>query len=137
MLKVLFLDDDQNRHDAFRPHCAHVELHAVYTAKEAIQKLGEHNFDVAFLDHDLGGDSFVPSERGDTGYQVAQYMSRQQPPVVRLCVVHSLNPAGSANIHGLLKQAGYSVVQCPFTMLLGVVGDFLLLPSTDADTLPC
>ena len=112
--RILFLDDSPGRHKDIRPHTLH---DAAFTAGEATTMLAANAYDIVFLDHDLGGREMV-SSHGDeeTGYTVAKWIAANRP-AIPLVVVHSLNPAGSDNIAGLLKGHGYRVLQCGFLRL--------------------
>lgn len=93
-MRILFLDDDDNRHRAFnRWLTPGHEVVYVHTAAEAIQAFSSQNFDIAFLDHDLGGEIMVTRVE-NTGYEVTLWLEAHDmlcPPTV---VLHSMNPAG-------------------------------------------
>lgn len=112
--RILFLDDDLERHRAVQSTLLH---DAAYTAKQAIAWLRAKSYDVVFLDHDLGGregvDSHGPEE---TGYTAAKWIA-ENGPVIPLVVVHSMNPTGAGNIASLLRGHGYTVVESPFRVL--------------------
>ena len=93
-IKVLALDDDLQRLKYFEYWSMQYDfdLTCVQTAKEAIDCLKASEFpctdeiadfperevtgigfDVIFLDHDLGGQIYVPSGK-ETGYEVAEYL---------------------------------------------------------------
>lgn len=113
--RVLFLDDDPWRHKMVRPH---MKFDAAYTAADCIRLLAESDYDVVFLDHDLGGAQMVESEGPEeTGYTVAKWMEANRR-AVGLVVVHSLNPVGRANMLALLRNAGYQTLECPFFRLV-------------------
>jgi len=80
----------------------------------AIKVFEEHKeFDVMFLDHDLGGRVYVDSSDLNTGYQVAKYMVENNITSKEI-IVHSLNPAGVQNMLAILpKHAKY----VPYTLL--------------------
>jgi len=62
------------RLDAFKRNLIGHIVCCVTTAKETIEKLSSEKWDYVFLDHDLGGQTYVPSGPG-TGYEVAQWIS--------------------------------------------------------------
>lgn len=116
--RVLFLDDDDNRHRKIRPHLIGCQkIVQVKTATEAISALKCYEFDIVFLDHDLGGEIFVSSDRPDTGMFVAKViaLSRLEIPLI---VIHSCNPDGAVRMHDVLKSAKYNVELLPFTHLI-------------------
>ncbi len=114
-MRILFLDDDPKRHDLFRRETIghSVEhVHTVFGARVALDAGGV--FDLACLDHDLGGHQMVdPGE--DTGHAVAKYIAEMSPEKrPRHVLVHSFNPAGAVAMCWTLRNAGVSVVQIPF-----------------------
>jgi hypothetical protein len=114
-VNVLFLDDDGNRHEMFRKENAHNHvIDFVWTAQDAIAKLQVNAYDLACLDHDLGGKTFVPSDGPEeTGYTVAKAITGMHRKPKRV-VVHSFNPVGVQNMLSVLRAAGVSVIAAPF-----------------------
>jgi len=116
-MKILILDDNQFRHTGFeRKFIGHDLIH-VYTAEECINKLIElkGNFDILYLDHDLGGQEMISSGKG-TGWEVASFISEneQYKPNGYGCIfLHSLNPAGRLNMKNKLPEA----LEVPFAWL--------------------
>lgn len=102
-MKILFLDDNLIRHAAFCDKFAQHEITSVYTAEEAIECLKNNVYDVASLDHDLGGHAYVDSFGEEpTGYTVALWLAAnpdRKPPTI---YIHSFNPVGAANMHNIL-----------------------------------
>lgn len=119
--RILFLDDNKYRHKTVKSHLLHDEA---YTVEDAVRLLQEKKYDAVFLDHDLGGEEMVSSDREDTGMTVAKWMVENKYET-KLVVVHSCNPGGAANMTSLLRQAGYEVVQTPFTSLIAQVNGIL------------
>lgn len=120
--KILFLDDNKARHRDMKPHLLHDEA---FTAGEAIKLLQEKEYDIVFLDHDLGGKEMVSSfSEEETGYTVAKWIAENKPKIP-LVVTHSLNPAGRANIAALLKSHDYYVLECGFLNLKACVNEIL------------
>lgn len=96
-MKILFLEDDENRIAKARQGFVGHELHLAWTAESAIRLLAKVTFDLVSLDHDLGGTQMGPSDE-NSGYAVAKFiaeMPRQQRPPV---IVHSFNPVGADNM---------------------------------------
>lgn len=102
-MRVLILDDEQIRHDYFSVKYEDVDHVHVYTGEEALDILRrEPSFDVATLDHDLGG--------GMNGAAVARAMVDPEqlpkdklPPLV---VVHSFNFYGARDMVATFQAAG-------------------------------
>jgi len=91
-MKILFLEDDANRIAKARREFVGDELTVVETAQGAIAALEVNQFDLASLDHDLGGSVMAESDE-NSGYAVARYIAPMEyPPFV---IVHSFNPVGA------------------------------------------
>ena len=72
-MKVLFLDDMEDRHRIFKDKSRSHDIYQAYTVEEAIELLEMHSpFDIAYLDHDLGG-VYLPSDE-KSGYEVAKFI---------------------------------------------------------------
>lgn len=133
-MRVLFLDDDPDRHATFARNAAGCELVQVWTYAQLVDALAGPRFDQVFLDHDLydfvGG---VPAALGTqmpadakTGLDAAVYVATlpedRRPAAV---YIHSWNPHGAWSMHQVLSGAGYHhIVRRPFDLgtrpLLGV-----------------
>jgi hypothetical protein len=117
-MNVLFLDDDARRIESFRrrvPRAVTVE-----TAEECIARLEDGArdparpaWDLVFLDHDLGGEFFVESERPDTGMEVVRWVLVHRPRVGKF-VVHTHNLPAGDEMERLLVEAGYDAIRIPF-----------------------
>ena len=113
-MKVLFLDDDSIRLKIARKYFIGHELYLAETAAQAINLLNtESPFDLVHLDHDLGGNVFVPSDE-KSGYEVAKYiyLMTNKPKKV---VVHSFNLVGAEKMMNVLSSV-VSVIQQPFNL---------------------
>ena len=121
-MRILILEDDgQNakRMPQFRDRVKEleeiagvkIELVHVETAKDCIAELekvtGKHEkFNIIFLDHDLGGQVYVDTNREDTGSEVARWMNKNPNKLYNaFIIVHTFNPAGAKNITDLVPQA--------------------------------
>jgi CheY-like chemotaxis protein len=93
--KALVVDDQEERHDLFKRKYPDVELTFAFSSKQAISLLHKNEYDIVFLDHDLGGD--------DTGVKVAEWMKLFK--VHSFVIIHSLNPVGALNIQRILPSA--------------------------------
>ena len=104
-MKILFLDDDEARHEMFGEliHGRH-EIKKVYTADECIKQLKIGKWDMLFLDHDLGGKVFVESGTG-TGYEVACYLEEFPKEQVDRTYIHSFNPTGAHKMGQAIPKA--------------------------------
>lgn len=120
-MKILFLDDDENRHEVFSKkfHAGSSpddSLVAVRTVNECVEALKSQGpFDKIFLDHDLGGQIYVKETEG-TGYQVALFIESELddellPPKV---IVHSYNQAGAFRMINAIRNRIYNARWVPF-----------------------
>lgn len=96
-MRILFLDDSEERHRAYRGwSIGHVVEH-VHTARQAIAALKGERFDLVSLDHDLCKQSSMggtPTEA--TGMEVAEYIAAMPPGRrPRAVSIHSLNPSAA------------------------------------------
>jgi len=64
-MKILILDDDPNRLYQFCVNLTGHDTTCVQTAEDCIEKISNNDpFDAIFLDHDLGGKTYVKSGKG-------------------------------------------------------------------------
>lgn len=75
---------------------AHVE--------EAKRALWEEEFDVIYLDHDLDGRVYVPSDEPNTGYQLAKWIAEYNIPYKEM-ITHTFNEDGAKRILDVLPDA--------------------------------
>lgn len=105
VLKILILEDNAERIKYFTENLSKVcELEIVKTSKEAISKLKDSFWDIAFLDHDLGDQVFQKSGE-DTGYEVAEFLAANKDRMPGRVIIHSWNAEGAANMKSLLPDA--------------------------------
>lgn len=95
-MKILFLDDNEERHDFFQKNSIGHDVWHVRTAAQAIATLNNQGpFDVASLDHDLGGTHYTDPNTPGHGMEVARYIAQQPTCINDFVIVHSYNtPAG-------------------------------------------
>ena len=117
-MKILFLDDDRGRIALAREayNGFGIQLSIAETAEQAIRMLKKYSpYDLVSLDHDLGGEAFVPSDER-SGHAVAKFiatMSKDKMP--KQVVIHSYNPAGAQNMLAELIDI-VPVVKRPFNL---------------------
>lgn len=120
MLKILILEDDMNRIETFGKYLSvnEFDMTFVVTAAEAIAHLEEDEFDVVFLDHDLGGEVYVDTADKNTGSEVVRWLTR--PPLLRppVMIVHSMNTPAAQSMELALADDGYTVHRIPFPTLV-------------------
>ena len=119
--KLLFLDDDENRHVEMKKRVplamdASTETIYVYTVEECIDALENKGpFDLVMLDHDLGGRVYVKEVIG-TGTEVAEYIRDKLDKDKRpsSIIIHSWNPPGAKRMREILSGCVKNVVCVPF-----------------------
>lgn len=122
-MKIFILDDQEVRHQAFIERYAGHWLVRAYTADDAIKKLEDGPYDLAFFDHDLGDWYKEQCEDGGTvlrertGLDVVEHLLERIPPSKwpREVVVHSWNGSRGQLMTALLQRNGVSAVYRPFT----------------------
>ena len=104
-MNVLILEDDPGRIRIFKRNLiGAAKVSCVETVEAAINELQTSNWDYLFLDHDLGGDVYVPSGPG-TGYEVAEWLEQNPKRQPSNIIIHSLNSVGAQNIKRALPRA--------------------------------
>ena len=111
---VLFLDDSEERIKTFKEYCPHA--HIVTTAHECIRAIDSQHWDFVYLDHDLGGETYVDSGREDCGFEVVRHILKTKPSIKRI-IVHSHNTPAAQRMADALTCAGYKTIQRWFILL--------------------
>ncbi len=112
----LFLDDDPLRTKRFLSKVP--SAHTAETVPGIIKLIEKYDhIHTLFLDHDLGGETFVSSRRDDCGMEVARFLHRNKKNI-DLIVVHSMNNPAAEQMAGMLRDAKYDVEVIPFHLLL-------------------
>jgi len=113
--RIFILEDSEDRIAVFESLYGEVaELVIARNADEGISMLNGGEFDLVFLDHDLGGEVYVDSSEHNTGFTVAKnLLKRDQHPIV---IIHSWNYHGARNMERALVEGGYraNVSYLPF-----------------------
>ena len=112
-LKVLFLDDDERRAADFARQWP--EAIWVQTAEECIELL-DREWDVIWLDHDLGGERWVDSERNDCGMEAVRHIVSDRPEHLQrtIFIVHTHNVRTGQLMRDTLVSAGYDCTYQPY-----------------------
>jgi len=104
-MRIFILDDSEERLIIFRKKFIGHDVITVKTAKDAISCLqGREKFDLICLDHDLGDKYYEPSGPG-TGYEVAQWLERNEDKQANHIIIHSFNPIGALNMARIIPNA--------------------------------
>lgn len=81
-----------------------IKVCIVKEAIEAIDLLESFDWDILFLDHDLGGQVHVSSEDPNTGAEVARWIKNNPSRKPKLVIAHTLNPAGQKYIKSYISD---------------------------------
>lgn len=121
MSRILFLDDDNQRHDVFMANNAGpgILIVPVFNAPEAIETLrSSERFDFVFLDHDLADVHYGGSyDQAGTGMDVVDFMCSSEftsDKYPNLVVVHSWNVVRGQAMTSKLSEHGFAVVRVFF-----------------------
>lgn len=113
---VLVLEDEDKERKFYRKLIGtHFEV--ITTAKACIERLKERalqneGYSVIFLDHDLGGEHYTPSDE-NSGFEVAKWLAVNPFPVDYI-IVHSLNqPAAKRMVETLSPGYRFNVLAYP------------------------
>ena len=112
-MKVLFLDDDPERHKLFRIHYGSVhDCTYVWSYNEAVNVLQTSSvFDEAWLDHDLSESAAIgkPKPGEKTGTHVAEFIAGMSSDTLpKKIIIHSFNPVGARRMSAILTRVyGY------------------------------
>jgi len=92
-LKILFLDDSEERYKSFKKNNLNYFINWVTTSKEAIEKLKSQDWDFVFLDHDL--DYYNRGING-TGSEVSLWIRHNSYKFKNTYfILHTLNHVGA------------------------------------------
>jgi hypothetical protein len=112
--KILFLDDRSKRIHSAMHKFKNCNFTIVTTVVECLRFLSEEEWDVVFLDHDLGGHEFIDPDWDECGMEVVRYLEGTAwPPEKKRpdFVVHSSNVFGATAMEIRLKKMGFSVLR--------------------------
>lgn len=112
-MKILILDDDQERHDKFAKWFRGLDVRHVYTVEEFQDYFDNDTPDSVFLDHDLNTFFGSGSTRIEiTGKDAAKFLctleGSKRPKEI---FVHSWNYSGAEDMMQILKQNGYKPIR--------------------------
>ncbi len=108
-MKILFLDDDQTRHDTFTTAHSADEIWHAYDHPQFLKQINSvDRFDVISFDHDLG--------LGASGYDCVMELLTAMPSYrwPKEAWVHSWNPVGAERMMRALTNAGIPAVRTSF-----------------------
>lgn len=137
-MKILVLEDDQNRHSTFnnlRDMGHHVTIcEDAVSCKQML--LSNEEFDIFFIDHDLGGQQMVNPLEENTGSDVCRwYISRiHSAAKIKLAVTHTLNPQGAREISFTLHTIDIPCYEIQFMQLRDNMRDYMNVFQQTIDT---
>lgn len=105
--RVLILEDDEDRVRSFR-RCFEGkgwEVKYCDNSSECIELLKRMRYDYVFLDHDLGGMTFVSEGEKNTGSEVARFWKENEHDSKghARVIIHSYNPVGSQYMNEMIE----------------------------------
>ena len=115
-MNILFLDDNMERIKKIK-RCIK-SLIITKTVEQTIRELEKcEEWNIVFLDHDLGGEEHVDSNRKDSGMEVARWIVNNNVNIHHI-IVHTLNGPAGEDMVSLLKENRYKAEYVPFTKLI-------------------
>ena len=112
--RVLFLDDRSKRIHSALYKFRNCSVTIVTNVVECLQFLANEEWDVVFLDHDLGGVEFSDPYDKTCGMEVVRYLGKTAwPPEKKKpnFVIHSSNIFAATYMEKILQTMGFSVVR--------------------------
>ena len=103
-MNIFILEDDQRRMVYFnRSFLGDNTIHHFEDVKPAIAFLESNvnKIDRFYLDHDLGGESYVDSNEFNTGFTVAKFLSGVDMDYSKI-TIHSMNHPAAIRMNGVL-----------------------------------
>ena len=110
-LNILVLEDEIERRNWFNKIFFSDEVTFTFSVKRTIQCLKEDNYDIIFLDRDLG-------DTEDNGEKVALEMMKQKLNLRATIVIHTMNPNGQESMKCYLEKYHKKVYIIPYTQLI-------------------
>jgi len=105
-MKIFILEDDPARiRWMLENFDIEISLDITQDVSEALKWLNENKYDYIFLDHDLGGMTYVSSDEYQTGATVAKELHATKN-VDSDVTVHSWNPPGAKVMMGYMESHG-------------------------------
>ena len=121
---ILFLDDSRARINYFRSKVPNATI--VMSAQKCIEKLSRGDeYEILFLDHDLGGEVYVDSHSKNSGMEVVRWIESHNP-IIKQIIVHSHNYYAAQDMVDRLRKKKYKADAVPYTILKEKIKDFIL-----------
>jgi len=114
-MRIFILEDDLNRIKWMKLHFdSRIDLDITDDVDVAMKYLKEEEYDIIFLDHDLGGRQMVSSSERDTGYTIAKMIHTTKNRGLTV-IVHSWNPEGARNMMEAMQENDINCVYSYFS----------------------
>ena len=110
MANILIVEDDIDRQKWFMHHTYGHYTRYAQDSRKALEILDSEEFDIVFLDHDLGK---------STSIEIAERIKGL--PQIPMIIIHSCNPVGQRNLKRILPKAYI----CPFIKLKSSLRNYL------------
>lgn len=111
-VKILFLDDRSKRIHSALDKFKVYDLTIVTNVTECLRFLSNEEWDIVYLDHDLGGHEFMDTNSHECGMEILRYIDRTGWPVDKKkprFVIHSSNSFAAMAMEEYLKEMDFSV----------------------------
>lgn len=112
-MRIFILEDDPKRIVTFQQELIGHEVTVATGVEEGLEKF-DPPYDLYLLDHDLGGEVYVPSDAFNTGATFLRQAAVHRVMKDAVVVVHSFNYAGGKEMEKLAKEAGAAAIRVPF-----------------------
>jgi hypothetical protein len=114
-MRILFLDDDVERHQRFHRQAIGHQLDHAWTAGQAINKLDKGEYDLVYLDHDLDAtlNNQMVDDIEDGRFVVRWIVANADRFPNTHFVCHSMNTPAAQHMFASLYHAGLSAAIYP------------------------
>jgi len=112
-LNILVLEDELVRREWFNKIFFTDNIDFCFTAEKAIKLLQNNQYDLVFLDRDLGD----TSDTNNNGEKVALEIMKQKLNLNATIVIHTMNDYGQKTMRSYLEKT-HNVENIPYTLLL-------------------
>lgn len=115
-MKILFLDDNPERHEYFKTITIGQDVTHVWNSQECMDALANNDpFDLVCLDHDLAG-AYFQEDKANSGTEVAEWihykLAKDKYP--KKVIIHSWNSTGAERMYKWIEPTGIPVVRKRF-----------------------
>lgn len=113
MVRIFILEDSKERIDWFKENLLTNNIDITEDVDVARELLNSFDYDIIFLDHDLGGRVYVDSKEYNTGATVSKFIHETRNKNVNV-IIHSWNENGSKIMSGYLTASKVRSFYAPF-----------------------